>query len=129
MSESAESSETAERKVGHCSVVDFEQVDGVPCPCGTAKRAFAGNADFPGTLHVTEISTDAQKHYHREHAETYFILDCDADAQLELDDELLPIKPRMAIVIPAGVRHRAVGRMTVLIVSVPDFDPADEWFD
>jgi hypothetical protein len=27
------------------------------------------------------------------------------------------------------VRHRAVGRMTILNVVVPPFDPADEWFD
>ena len=26
-------------------------------------------------------------------------------------------------------RHRAVGRMRVLNVVVPAFDPADEWFD
>ena len=30
---------------------------------------------------------------------------------------------------PPGVRHRAVGRMTILNVVVPPFDPADEWFD
>jgi hypothetical protein len=27
------------------------------------------------------------------------------------------------------VRHRAIGRMQVLIVVYPKFDPADEWFD
>jgi hypothetical protein len=30
---------------------------------------------------------------------------------------------------PAEVRHRAAGRMTVLNVVVPPFDPADESFD
>ena len=33
-----------------------------------------------------------------------------------------------AVMIPPGVRHRAVGRMTILNVVVPPFDPADEWF-
>ena len=33
------------------------------------------------------------------------------------------------VLIPPGVRHRAVGRMTILNVVVPPFDPADEWFD
>jgi hypothetical protein len=31
--------------------------------------------------------------------------------------------------IPPGVRHRALGRMRVLIVVLPKFDPEDEWFD
>ena len=42
---------------------------------------------------------------------------------------LVAVRPGMAIVIRPGVRHRAVGRMTVLIFVLPKFDPADEWFD
>jgi len=43
-----------------------------------------------------------------------------------LDDELLPVRPGTCIYIPPGVRHRAVGPMTVLIVVLPKFDPDDE---
>jgi mannose-6-phosphate isomerase-like protein (cupin superfamily) len=111
------------------SVADFLQIEGVPCPCGTARRAFADVPEFPGTLHVTSTSADAQRHYHREHTETYYVLECGEEAMMELDDDRLPLRPGMAIVIPEGVRHRAVGRMKVLIVCVPEFDPADEWFD
>lgn len=110
-------------------VADFSTIAGVPCPCGTARRAFYDNPDFPGTLHVTEISEDAQKHYHKSHTETYYFLECGADARMELDDDLITVQPGMSIVIPPGVRHRAVGRMTVLIVCLPEFDPADEWLD
>ena len=108
---------------------DFTQIAGVPCPCGTARRAFAGIPEFPGTLHITDIREDAARHYHRTLTETYVILECGKDAQLELDGELIPVRPLQAFVIPPGVRHRAVGRMRVLIVVVPEFDPADEWFD
>lgn len=108
---------------------DFAAIAGVPCPCGTAHRAFADVAEFPGTIHITEISEDAQRHYHKKLTETYFILECAQDAQMELDGELIPIRERQCIVIPPGVRHRASGRMTVLIIVLPDFDPADEWFD
>lgn len=111
------------------SVADFSTIPGVRCPCGTARRAFADVPEFPGTLHVTEISDDAQRHYHKHHTETYYVLECDADATLELDDDRLPLKTGVAVVIPPGVRHRAVGRMKVLIICVPEFDPADEWFD
>jgi hypothetical protein len=31
--------------------------------------------------------------------------------------------------IPPGVRHRAIGKMTVLNIVFPKFDPADEWMD
>jgi mannose-6-phosphate isomerase-like protein (cupin superfamily) len=110
-------------------VVDFADVPGVPCPCGTARRAFADVADFPGTLHVTDIAADARTHYHRRLTETYFVLDCGAGAVMELDGDRVPVRPGVCILIPPGVRHRAVGPMRVLILVLPKFDPADEWFD
>ena len=51
------------------------------------------------------------------------------EARMQLDDELIPVRPGMAIVVRPGCRHRAVGRMTVLIVCTPKFDPHDEWMD
>lgn len=110
-------------------IVDFDEVPGVPCPCGTARRAFTSVADFPATLHRTEISSDAKTHYHRKLTETYYFLRCEPDAAMELDGERVAVRPGMAIVIRPGVRHRAVGRMTVLIFVLPKFDPEDEWFD
>jgi len=110
-------------------LADFSKILGVPCPCGTARRAFAGVPEFPGTLHITEISADARTHYHKTLTETYVFLECDQDARMELDGQLIPVARHQAIVIPPGVRHRAVGTMKVLIVVNPEFDPADEWFD
>ena len=110
-------------------VADFDEIPGVPCPCGTAHRAFADVAEFPGTVHVTEIAIDARRHYHRCLTETYYVLECGCDARMELDDDLIPVKPGSCIMIPPGVRHRAVGRMKVLILVLPKFDPHDEWFD
>ena len=110
-------------------VADFAQIPGVECPCGSARRAFADVADFPATVHRTEIAHDARVHYHKGLTETYYFLECQPGAQMQLDDELVPVHPGMAIVIRPGVRHRAVGRMTVLIVCLPKFDPADEWED
>ena len=86
-------------------------------------------AAFPGTLHVTEIREDARTHWHKTHTETYYILECGESAALELDGERVPVRQGVAVVIPPGVRHRAVGRMRVLIICVPEFDEADEWFD
>lgn len=110
-------------------VVDFESIPGIPCPCGIARRAFDDVEDFPATIHQTEISTEAKTHYHRKLTETYYILECEADAKMELDGKQIPIKPGVCILIPPGVRHRAIGQMKILNIVIPKFDPSDEFFD
>ncbi len=107
-------------------IVHFDQIPGVACPCGVARRAMLDVPEFPGTIHRTEISTDAKLHYHRRLSETYYVLECHADAKIQLGDELVPVRPGTCIFIPPGVRHRAIGQMTVLIVVLPKFDPKDE---
>lgn len=110
-------------------IVRFDELPGVPCPCGTARRGLTEVSDFPGTVHITEISADARRHYHKRLTETYYFLECGPDAQLELDDERIAVKPGMCVMIRPGTRHRALGIMKVLILVLPKFDPADEWFD
>jgi mannose-6-phosphate isomerase-like protein (cupin superfamily) len=110
-------------------IVDFTELAGVSCPCGVARRAFADVEDYPGTIHVTEISTDAQLHYHKRLTETYYFLECGPDAAMQLDDETIAVQPGICILIRPGVRHRAIGKMKVLIIVFPKFDPDDEWFD
>ena len=118
--------ETTHRK---WHVADFAEMPSTPCPCGTARRAFAEVAEYPGTIHRTQISVDAQLHYHKRLTETYYFLECEEGAQMQLDGEFIPVHAGMCIMIPPGVRHRAVGRMTILNIVFPKFDPADEWFD
>lgn len=110
-------------------IADFQQIEGVACPCGTARRAFTEVADFPGTVHVTEISATAQLHYHKRLTETYYFLECGVDARMQLNEEIIPVRPGMSIMIRPGTRHRAIGEMKVLILVLPKFDPADEWLD
>lgn len=110
-------------------LVDFATIAPVACPCGQARRGLAEVQDYPGTLHVTEISLDARLHYHKRLTETYYFLECEPDARMQLGDEILPVAPGTCIMIRPGTRHRALGKMKVLIVVYPKFDPADEWFD
>lgn len=110
-------------------IIDWSAIEPVDCPCGQARRALAERDDFPGTLHLTDIEEDARTHYHREHTETYIVLECQAGAAIELDGEPVAVQPYSAVLIPPGVRHRAVGRMRVAIVCTPNFDAADEYFD
>ena len=84
---------------------------------------------FPGTIHLTEIRADAALHYHRRLTETYVVLECGPDARMQLDDAVIPLAPGRCVLIPPGVRHRALGAMKVLIVVFPKFDPEDEFED
>ena len=48
---------------------------------------------------------------------------------MELDGDKVPVKPGNTVYIPAGCRHRALGQIKIANVSVPSFDPEDEYFD
>jgi mannose-6-phosphate isomerase-like protein (cupin superfamily) len=108
------------------TVVDFSQIPTVACPCGTSQRALLDVPDFPGTIHRTEIGAEAKAHFHRRLTETYYILQCDDDAGIELDGQRVAVRPGMCVVIPPNVVHRAVARMTILNIVFPKFDPTDE---
>jgi mannose-6-phosphate isomerase-like protein (cupin superfamily) len=117
------------KQLRRATIVDFAGLPGTPCPCGTARRAFADVEDFPATIHVTDICEEARVHYHKRLTEAYYFLECGPDAAMHLDGEIVPVRRGFSILIPPGVRHSAMGKMQVLIVVTPKFDPADEWFD
>lgn len=106
---------------------DFDSIPGVPCPCGTSRRAYIAESAGQVSFHVVDIKLDAQKHYHKNHTEIYYILE--GEGFLELDDEKLPVSPGKSILIKPGCRHRALGEIKVINVSLPAFDAADEYFD
>ena len=99
----------------------------VECPCGQARRAFLDESDAVASMHLVEISADAQAHYHKQTTEMYFVLE--GQGEIELDGQRHPIAPGDAILIKPGCRHRAIGDLKILNVPVPAFDPSDEWFD
>ena len=70
---------------------------------------------------------EAKTHYHKKLTEIYLVLE--GEGQMELDGELVPVKPMTAIFIKPGCRHRAVGNLRIVNIPVPAFDPHDEWFD
>jgi mannose-6-phosphate isomerase-like protein (cupin superfamily) len=111
------------------AVVELANLPAVRCPCGWARRAFADVPGAPVSVHRVEILEDARTHYHKAQTETYYVLECGDGAAIELDGKAVPVSPGVAVMIPPGVRHRAVGRMTILNIVAPPFDPADEWFD
>ena len=78
-------------------------------------------------MHLVDISTAAQTHYHKQTTEIYLILS--GEGFIELDQDRLAVKPMMSILIRPGCRHRLVGIFQIINVALPAFDPADEWLD
>jgi mannose-6-phosphate isomerase-like protein (cupin superfamily) len=112
------------------SVVSLQDIAPAACPCGQARRAFADAHDqAPASIHWVEISADAKTHYHKWHTEIYYILQEEGEASLELNGDRIPVQKGDAILIHPGCRHRALGKMTILNVVIPPFDPSDEWID
>jgi mannose-6-phosphate isomerase-like protein (cupin superfamily) len=120
---------TSQTQKRRAEVISFDDIPAVPCPCGEARRAFADVAEYPGTVHRTDITADARTHYHKRLTEVYYVLECEPDAAIELDGERVPLQSGSCVLIPPLVRHRAIGPMRVLVIVQPKFDPADEWFD
>ena len=108
-------------------VVQIDELSPVDCPCGSTRRAFTDDPDQVASLHVVDIKTDSEVHYHKKLTEIYYVLE--GRGQMELDDDRVDVRPGSTILIKPGCRHRAVGRMRILNVPVPAFDPDDEWFD
>ncbi len=108
-------------------VTHFDEIEPTECPCGTTRRAFAVPENQTATIHLVDISIDAKTHYHKNLTEIYLILE--GEGHMELDGELVPVRPMTSIFIPPYVRHRAIGKLKIVNIPIPAFDPHDEWFD
>jgi mannose-6-phosphate isomerase-like protein (cupin superfamily) len=108
-------------------VADLTQIPPTRCPCGWARRAFSTPDNQTATMHLVEILEDSRTHYHKKMTEIYLILE--GEGHLDLDGELIPVKPMTSIFIKPGCRHRAIGKMKIINIPIPAFDPTDEWFD
>lgn len=110
-------------------IAHFDEIDAVPCPCGQSRRAFVNSDNTVASIHYVDIDRDARTHYHKKLTEIYLILETEGPCFMELDGELHPVRPLSTVLIKPGCRHRAVGKMKIVNVPVPVFDPHDEWFD
>ena len=114
---------------GNFRIAVLDEIDATACPCGLARRAFADLPGGPASVHLVEVRADAAVHYHTSHTEIYVVLKCADHAAVELDGERHVVRRMTALLIPPGVRHRALGRMKILNVVIPPYDAADEHVD
>lgn len=108
-------------------IARLDEIPAQACPCGLTRRAFADPDNAVATIHLLDVSRDARTHYHKTLTEIYLVLE--GEGHLELDGELVPVRPMTAVLIKPGCRHRAVGNLRIINIPVPAFDPSDEWFD
>lgn len=108
-------------------VTQLDELEPLACPCGHTRRGFVQDDNDVATVHLLDATLDARAHYHKRLTEIYVVLE--GEGHLELDGELVPVRPYTAVLIRPGTRHRPVGRLRSLNIPVPAFDPDDEWFD
>lgn len=113
--------------MGNFLIEQLDELDSKACPCGFAKRAFSDEPGAVASLHMVEINQDSKVHYHKRMTEIYLVIE--GEGFLELDGKLVPVRPFTTVYIKPGCRHRAVGKLKIINIPVPAFDPQDEWFD
>jgi mannose-6-phosphate isomerase-like protein (cupin superfamily) len=84
--------------------------------CG-AIRCLVEEADGAAAeVHYVEIH-DARLHYHKSTDEFYYIID--GQGTMVLDDDTIEVHRGMVVYVPRGVKHKAIGNLTVLTVCIP----------
>jgi len=67
-------------------------------------------------VHHVQID-NAKLHFHAKTDEFYYIID--GEGTMRLDDETIPVKKGVVVYVPRGVKHKAIGKLTVLTVCIP----------
>lgn len=117
---------TTQEKTGRYIVKHLDELNESRSTCGFRRAIFTDEDSGTLSMSVLRIS-DSRKHYHLKTSELYYVLD--GEGRIELDDDVVPLKPGTAVFIHPGVRHTAKGDVTTLIVGVPPFDKDDMFFD
>ena len=60
---------------------------------------------------------DAKLHYHAKTDEFYYIIA--GRGTMVLDDEEIEVHEGVVVYVPRGVRHKAIGDLTVLTICIP----------
>ena len=84
--------------------------------CGQIRPLLEEKDDAAAEVHHLQI-TNAKLHYHQRTDEIYYVLD--GQGKMRLDDEEIELHKDVVVYVPRGVKHKAWGNLTVLVVCVP----------
>ena len=84
--------------------------------CGRIRCLIEAKDGTAGEVHHVDIR-DARLHYHEHTDEFYYVIS--GTGTMTLDGEEIALHPGVVVYVPRGVRHKARGDLTVLVVCVP----------
>jgi mannose-6-phosphate isomerase-like protein (cupin superfamily) len=84
--------------------------------CGQIRPLIEEADGAAAEVHHVEIR-GAKLHYHERTDEFYYVID--GEGTMVLDDETIELHRGVVVYVPRGVRHKAIGRLTVLTVCIP----------
>lgn len=84
--------------------------------CGQIRPLIEEGDSAAAEVHHVEID-GAKLHYHERTDEVYYVID--GEGTMVLDDEEIELHKGVVVYVPRGVKHKAIGRLTVLTVCIP----------
>jgi mannose-6-phosphate isomerase-like protein (cupin superfamily) len=84
--------------------------------CGQIRCLIEEKDGAAGEVHLVQIE-DAKLHYHERTDEFYYVVS--GQGTMALDGEEVELHPGVVVYVPRGVKHKARGDLTVLVVCVP----------
>ena len=84
--------------------------------CGQIRPLVEEHDAAAAEVHHVVID-DAKLHYHARTDEFYYIIA--GEGTMILDDERIEVHQGVVVYVPRGVKHKAVGKLTVLTVCIP----------
>ena len=84
--------------------------------CGQIRCLIEEKDGAAGEVHQVEIR-DAKLHYHERTDEFYYVIE--GQGTMLLDDTEIELHRGVVVYVPRGVKHKATGNLSVLVVCVP----------
>ena len=84
--------------------------------CGQIRPLIEESDGAAAEVHRVEID-NAKLHYHARTDEIYHVIA--GRGTMVLDDEEIELHEGVVVYVPRGVKHKAVGKLTVLTVCIP----------
>jgi mannose-6-phosphate isomerase-like protein (cupin superfamily) len=95
---------------------DPAQVEAWTETCGQIRCLIEQKDGAAAEVHHVRIH-DAKLHYHERTDEIYHVIA--GQGTMTLDGEEVELHPGVVVYVPRGVRHKAKGDLTVLVVCIP----------
>jgi len=84
--------------------------------CGQIRCLVEEKDQAAAEVQVVDIH-DAKLHYHERTDEFYYVIA--GQGRMRLDDDEIELHPGVLVYIPRGVKHKAIGKLTILTVCIP----------